>query len=46
MGWYFGGINGAGLAAQEYNERVYERLARDTMIENKLFPILMLEKAF
>ena len=46
MGWYFGGINGAGLAAKEYNERLYERLARDTMIENKLFPILMLEKAF
>lgn len=46
VGWYFGGINGAGLAAKEYNERLYERVARDTLIDNRLFPVLMLEKAF
>lgn len=46
MGWYFGGINGAGLAAKEYNERLYEATARDAMIRNSLFPVLMLEKTF
>lgn len=45
-GWYIGGINGAGLAAKEYNERLYESRAKDVMIENRLFPILMLETSF
>jgi hypothetical protein len=46
MGWYFGGINGAGLAATEYNERVYERCVREIMEKNRLFPVLMLEASF
>jgi hypothetical protein len=45
-GWYIGGINGAGLAAKEYNERLYEPYAKEIMIENKLFPVLMLETSF
>lgn len=45
-GWYFGGINGAQIAANEYNERAYERIAKDTLIQEKLFPILKLECAF
>lgn len=46
LGWYFGGINGAGLAAKEYNERLYETKAKDTLIQEQLFPILMLHKTF
>lgn len=45
-GWYLGGINGAGLAAKEYNERLYEATAKDFLIKNKLFPVLMLQYAF
>ncbi|KAF3362309.1 Uncharacterized protein PHSC3_001138 [Chlamydiales bacterium STE3] len=45
-GWYLGGINGAGIAANEYNERLYECQAKDFMIKNKLFPILMFRYAF
>src|SRR5262249_8165687 len=28
-GWYIGGINGAGLAACEYNQRLYETAAKE-----------------
>lgn len=45
-GWYLGGINGAGLAANEYNERLYESSAKDFMIEHTLFPVLKLEMSF
>jgi hypothetical protein len=45
-GWYIGGINGAGLAANEYNERLYETSAKNVMIDNKLFPVLMLKASF
>jgi hypothetical protein len=45
-GWYFGGINGAGLAAKEYNEHLYNCLAKEKMVTNRLFPILMIEKGF
>jgi tetratricopeptide (TPR) repeat protein len=46
FGWYFGGINGAGLAAKEYNERIYETKGRELMLRNRLFPVLMVQKAF
>ena len=46
LGWYIGGINGAGLAAKEYNERLFERNARPLMIQNRLFPVLRLEHSF
>lgn len=45
-GWYMGGINGAGLAAKEYNERLYSQYSKAAMIQHKLFPILMFECAF
>lgn len=45
-GWYFGGINGAGLAAKEYNERIYETKARDELNNQRLFPVLMFQTCF
>jgi tetratricopeptide (TPR) repeat protein len=45
-GWYFGGINGAGLAANEYNERLYESLGKETLMKAKYFPVLKFEFAF
>ena len=45
-GWYVGGINGAGLAAKEYNERLYEVNTKELMVQNGLFPVLMLQKSF
>ena len=45
-GWYFGGIHGAGLAAKEYNERLYEVNTKEVMLENRLFPVLMLRMSF
>lgn len=46
MGWYFGGINGAGMAANEYNLCLYQRLGSDFLNQNRLFPILMIQKGF
>jgi len=45
-GWYFGGINGAGLEANEYNERLYESKAKDLMLKQRYFPILTFETSF
>jgi hypothetical protein len=45
-GWYFGGINGAGIEAHQYNEVLYSRLGREVLTKEKLFPILMFEKGF
>jgi len=45
-GWYFGGINGAGLAAKEYNETIYNEKAKEFLCKQKLFPVLMFEKTF
>lgn len=45
-GWYFGGINGARLAAVEYNERLYECQVKDFMVRQRLFPILMFRYVF
>ncbi len=46
LGWYVGGIRGAGLAAKQYNNTLYSHLAQDTMSKEKLFPILMLDYGF
>jgi len=46
LGWYLGGINGAGLAAKEYNERLYEGNAKEFMRKRNFFPILMLQTNF
>lgn len=45
-GWYFGGINGAGLEAKQWNERLYQANAHHYMYENRLFPVFMLETTF
>lgn len=46
MGWYLGGINGAGLAAQEYNEHLWNVQGKDFLIQKRLFPLLMFNYAF
>lgn len=46
MGWYLGGINGAGLGAKHYNETLYNCGSQELMIRNHLFPVLMWETAF
>jgi tetratricopeptide (TPR) repeat protein len=46
FGWYFGGINGAGLAAKEYNECLYNTLGKELLIKRNLFPVLMLQTGF
>ncbi|GAB4234951.1 MAG: hypothetical protein Tsb0021_14380 [Chlamydiales bacterium] len=45
-GWYIGGINGAGLAAKAYNESLYNESARNVMMKQRLFPVLMLQHSF
>lgn len=45
-GWYFGGINGAGLAAKEYNEQLFQVHGKEFMMQKKLFPVLMFQYAF
>lgn len=46
MGWYFGGIYGAGEAAKYYNERLYEANVSYVMNKEKLYPIFSLNYAF
>lgn len=46
LGWYVGGINGAGLEAHEYNERLYETHARELLGQCQLFPVMMLKYSF
>lgn len=45
-GWYIGGINGAGIEAQEYNNRLYECVSKKIMKEHCFFPVLMFETSF
>lgn len=45
-GWYFGGINGAGLEAQAYNARLYEGVSQKIISDNVCFPIFMFETSF
>lgn len=46
LGWYMGGINGAGIEATEYNQRLYEAMGHKMLVDNDLFPVLMFETAF
>lgn len=46
LGWYLGGINGAGLAAQEINEHNWNVQGKEFLIRKKLFPLLMFQYAF
>lgn len=45
-GWYIGGINGAGIEAQEYNNRLYECMGKKILKEHCFFPVLMFETSF
>ncbi len=45
-GWYLGGINGAGLAAKEYNERLYEPLAVRVSRQEHVVPLLSFTHVF
>lgn len=46
LGWYLGGINGAGLAAQEINEHNWNVQGKEFLIRKRLFPLLMFQYAF
>jgi hypothetical protein len=46
LGWYIGGINGAGLAAKEHNERLYEKHGYKILKDEKVFPLFMLQFRF
>lgn len=46
FGWYMGGINGAGLEAEEFNTHLYEGIGKKVLEENSLFPCLMFETTF
>jgi len=45
-GWYLGGINGAGIEAQEFNTRLYEGISRKILTDHACFPLLMFETSF
>lgn len=45
-GWYFGGINGAGLSAKCYNERLYESYFNKVCVKYELYPIWQLNFSF
>jgi hypothetical protein len=46
LGWYLGGINGAGLAAKEWNQYVYRNNGKELLIELGIFPVLMIGASF
>ncbi len=46
MGWYFGGIYGAGESAKYHNERIYEKYTAPHMKNHKLFPVFQLQYGF
>lgn len=45
-GWYIGGINGVGIEAQEFNNRLYEGVSKKILSDHFMFPILMFETSF
>ena len=46
LGWYLGGINGAGIEANEFNTRLYEGVGKKILTDNACFPVLMFETSF
>lgn len=46
VGWYAGGIFGAGMAAKEYNSQLYEKYSYKMLQQERLFPFLMLHYGF
>lgn len=45
-GWYIGGIRGAKDAAVHYNSNIYNYLAKERMMQDRLFPLLMFDYGF
>lgn len=45
-GWYFGGIIGAGLAAKQYNDKIYSCYANKVIDRECLCPAIMLKYSF
>jgi len=45
-GWYFGGIYGARLAAQTYNEKIYRHYAEQIGQREQYYPLMMLKYTF
>lgn len=45
-GWYYGGINGAGIAANEFNQSLFEGVGKKILSDNCCFPVLMFETSF
>jgi tetratricopeptide (TPR) repeat protein len=46
LGWYIGGMNGAAIAANEFNQCLYHKVGRQALMNEKLFPVLMIQKGF
>lgn len=46
LGWYVGGINGAGIEATEFNARLYEGVSKKILTDHACFPVLMFETSF
>lgn len=46
VGWYFGGIHGASLAAHHWNERLGEQLGRPLLTQDRYAPLFRLEYLF
>ncbi|MCP5469564.1 MAG: tetratricopeptide repeat protein [Chlamydiales bacterium] len=45
-GWYVGGIYGAGLAAKQYNEKLYSTYAERVNVREKSYPLMRLKYSF
>ena len=45
-GWYIGGINGAGIEAQEFNNRLYNDMSQRILKSHYFFPVLKFETTF
>lgn len=46
LGWYLGGINGAGIEAEEFNTRLFEGVGKKILSDHACFPVLMFETSF
>jgi len=46
VGWYFGGIQGAALAAQQWNDQLGSSLAYPILRDDKVYPLLRITHTF
>ena len=44
IGWYLGGINGAGIEAQELNTRLYEGVGTKILVEKVVLSVFLRSK--